>query len=104
MYAVFQIGNKQYFVIENQVICVERLNISIGDQLNFNKVLIIKGDNILKIGTPFVLGGVVIAKILTHGLSKKIEIVKFRRRKHFRKHQGHRQNFTRLKILSINIM
>lgn len=104
MYAVFQTGNKQYLVVQDQVIYVERLYVSIGDQVNFDRILIIKGDDFLKIGTPFVVGSMVTAQILTHGLSKKIEIVKFRRRKHFRKHQGHRQNFTKLRILSINIM
>lgn len=105
MYVVFQTGGKQYRVFENQMIFVERLDVSIGDQVQFDRILIIKSDDFLKIGNPFIKDGVVIAIIVAHGLNKKIEIVKFRRRKHYRKHQGHRQNFTKIKILNfINLM
>lgn len=103
MYAVFQIGNKQYRVTRNEVICVERLNIEIGDQIKFDQVLMIQDDDFLKIGSPFVRNWLVTAEIMIHGLTKKIKIVKFRRRKHFRKCRGHRQYFTKIKITDINV-
>lgn len=68
----------------------------------FNKILMIKEGLFLKLGDPFIQNWTITAIILAHGLAKKVKIVKFRRRKHFRKCQGHRQNFTKLKILSIN--
>lgn len=104
MYAVFQIGGKQYRVSENEVICVERLDVKIGDRVKFDQILMIQDDNFLKIGNPFVQNWVVTARTIIHGLTKKIKIVKFRRRKHFRKYRGHRQNFTRVKIISIGVI
>lgn len=104
MYAVFQTGGKQYRVIKNQIVYIERLSVDIGDQVKFDQILIIKDNNFLQIGDPFIKNKVVIAKIIAHGLCKKIEIVKFRRRKHFRKCQGHRQHFTKIKIISIDVI
>lgn len=103
MYAVFQTGGKQYRVIKHQVVQVERLNANIGDQIIFDQVLVIQSDHVIQIGTPFIKDGAVLAKVITHGFAPKIEIVKFRRRKHFRKRQGHRQQFTKLEIMNINI-
>lgn len=104
MYAVFQIGSKQYRVIKDQLICVERLNIDIGSKVQFDQILVIKGDDFVQIGTPFIKNGIITAEIVIHGISKKIEIVKFHRRKHFRRHQGHRQNFTKIKIIDISFI
>ncbi|URJ25178.1 50S ribosomal protein L21 [Candidatus Blochmannia ocreatus (nom. nud.)] len=103
MYAVFQTGSKQYRVSVGEVINIELLNNSnIGDQIEFDRVLLIKGDNFIHIGNPLVKTGQITAKIIEVGLYKKISIVKFRRRKHSRKCLGHRQRFTKIKILSIN--
>lgn len=101
MYAVFQIGNRQYRVITGQIICIERININIGERLELNQVLFIKKKDSIQIGNPFIKTGRVIAKVLEHFFDKKIEIIKFRRRKHFRKFQGHRQYITKIRIVTI---
>lgn len=101
MYAVFQIGNKQYKALLGKIISVERMDADIGNQIELNQVLLIKKDDIVQIGEPFIKNGRVIAKVLNHILDKKIEIIKFRRRKHFCKFKGHRQYITQLSILDI---
>ncbi|URJ30646.1 50S ribosomal protein L21 [Candidatus Blochmannia vicinus (nom. nud.)] len=102
MYAVFQIGGKQYRVTEGQIINVERIGVNIGNQVEFNQILLLKCNDCLQIGYPFIKEGKVIAEIVEQNVNRKIEIIKFRRRKHFRKFQGHRQCFTKIKIKSIN--
>ncbi|PPI86547.1 50S ribosomal protein L21 [Candidatus Pantoea edessiphila] len=103
MYTVFQSGGKQYKAIEGQVIRLEKLDAKIGDCIQFKEVLMISKGEYLKIGTPFVVNSSVNGKIIFHGRNKKIKIIKFRRRKHYRKQQGHRQWFTDVKIININI-
>lgn len=102
MYAIFQIGNRQYRVLRGQIIHIERINIDIGKQFELNQVLFVKNHDSVQIGNPFVYKGYIVAKVLDHFLDKKIEIVKFRRRKHFRKFQGHRQYLTKISIVMIN--
>jgi large subunit ribosomal protein L21 len=102
MYAVFLSGGKQYRVIKNQVIRLEKLNNPLGSIIELDQVLMISNKDIIKIGTPFVKGGKIKACIQHHGRSKKIKIIKFHRRKHYKKQQGHRQNFTDVKIIDIN--
>ncbi|MGP1930832.1 MAG: 50S ribosomal protein L21, partial [Arsenophonus sp. ET-DL12-MAG3] len=87
MYAVFQSGAKQYRVTESQIIRLEKLDIVIDETIEFNKVLMIADNNNIKIGSPFVEGIKVKAKVIAHGRSEKIKIIKFRRRKHSRKQQ-----------------
>lgn len=101
MYAVFQIGNRQYRVFNNQIIFIERINVDIGEQFEFDQVLFFKNDHFFQIGDPFIKKMKVIATVLEHNLDHKIKIVKFRRRKHYRKSQGHRQNITKIKIINI---
>lgn len=101
MYAVFQIGKKQYRVFNEQIICVERIDANIGAQLIFDQVLFIKQNNECQIGNPFIKKMKIIATVLNHNLHKKIKIIKFHRRKHYRKIQGHRQHFTKIKIINI---
>lgn len=101
MYAVIKTGGKQYRVAEGQRLKVETVGSSVGDTVNFEQVLMIgDGDN-LKIGNPLVKGALVKAEVIKHGRTKKIDIIKFRRRKHHMKHMGHRQNFTEVKITGI---
>ncbi|CAD83616.1 50S ribosomal subunit protein L21 [Candidatus Blochmanniella floridana] len=102
MYAVFQIGSKQYYVRTGQVIFIDRVKLDIGNQIEFNQVLLIRDMKNIYIGNPFIQNGKIIADILDHSLGKKIRIVKFRRRKHFRKFQGHRQCMTKIKVVKIN--
>ncbi|MXP51090.1 50S ribosomal protein L21 [Pantoea sp. SoEX] len=102
MYAVFQSGGKQYKAIEGQIIQLEKLNLKIGDKIQFKDILMISKGEYFKIGTPFVLNSTINGEIIYHGRNKKIKVIKFRRRKHYRKQQGHRQWFTKVKIININ--
>lgn len=102
MYAVFLSGGKQYKVIKNQIIKLEKLNQELGSTIEFNKVLLISEKDDIKIGDPFIKGAKIKANIARHGKLKKIKIIKFNRRKHYKKQQGHRQYFTEVKIIDIN--
>jgi large subunit ribosomal protein L21 len=102
MYAVFLSGGKQYRVIKNQVIRLEKLKNPIGTTVEFDKILMISSKDSIKIGDPFITGGIIKANIQNHGRLKKIKIIKFNRRKHHKKQQGHRQYFTDVKIMEIN--
>lgn len=102
MYAVIQTGGKQYRVSEGDTLKVEKLSADEGASLDLEKVLMIAdGDNI-KVGTPYVDGGKVTATVKSHGRGKKVNIIKFKRRKHHLKRQGHRQWFTELEITGIS--
>jgi len=102
MYAVIKTGGKQYRVTKGQTLKVEKLEIEQGTSIDLDQVLMVaEGDNI-KIGTPLVAGGKVTATIKSHGRGKKIEIIKFRRRKHYRRQAGHRQSYTELEITNIS--
>ena len=101
MYAVIETGGKQYKVAEGDVIKVEKLDVD-GEAVEFDKVLLISdGADKVVMGTPFVEGGKVSAKVKNQGRHRKVEIIKFRRRKHSMKRQGHRQPFTELEITGI---
>lgn len=101
MYAVFQSGGKQHRVSEGQVVRLEKLEIGTGEAIVFDKVLMVANGEDIKVGAPFVEGATIKAEIVEHGRGDKIKIVKFRRRKHYRKQQGHRQWFTDVKITAI---
>lgn len=102
MYAVFQNGGKQHRVSEGHTVRLEKLDIASGEEVAFDQILMIANGKNVKIGVPFVDGGKINAEVVAHGRSEKIKIVKFRRRKHCRKQQGHRQWFTDVKITSIS--
>ena len=102
MYAVIVSGGKQYKVAEGESVQVEKIDAEEGSSIDIDKVLMVAdGDNV-KIGAPYVEGGKVTAKVKAHGKGKKVTIIKFRRRKHSRKKQGHRQLFTELEITGIS--
>lgn len=102
MYAVIKTGGKQYKVSEGQTLKVELLPAEVGGTVEFDEVLLVgEGENV-KIGAPRVDGGKVTATVKSHGRSDKVMIIKFRRRKHYRKQQGHRQHFTEVKITGIS--
>ncbi|TCP96933.1 LSU ribosomal protein L21P [Cricetibacter osteomyelitidis] len=101
MYAVFQSGGKQHRVSEGQVVRLEKLEVSTGETVEFDSVLMVVNGEDVKIGAPVVAGSKVVAEVVSHGRGDKIKIVKFRRRKHSRKQQGHRQWFTEVKITGI---
>lgn len=102
MYAVIATGGKQYRVEPGEVLRVEKLNAEAGEQVEFDQVLMLGNGDDISIGTPYVKGGKVSAEVRTHGRAKKIEIVKFKRRKHHRKQMGHRQSYTEIVIKEIS--
>jgi len=102
MYAVIETGGKQYRVSQGQRLKVETLDFDTGATVNLDKVLMVANGEDIKIGKPYIQGGQVTATVVSHGRGDKIRIVKFRRRKHYRKSQGHRQNFTELEITGIS--
>ncbi len=102
MYAVVKTGGKQYKVAEGQYLKVEKLDGNEGDTVELDQVLMIADGDKLKIGSPTVDGGKVTATIKSHGRHKKVEIMKFRRRKHHQKRTGHRQYYTEIEVTGIN--
>jgi len=102
MYAVVKTGGKQYKVAQDEYLKVEKLEGNEGDNIELDQVLMIADGDKLKIGSPMIDGGKVTATILSHGRHKKVEIMKFRRRKHHQKRTGHRQYYTEIKVTGIN--
>jgi ribosomal protein L21 len=101
MYAVIMTGGKQYRVAVGKTLRVEKLDVPLGTEVAFDRLLMIAGGDDIRIGTPYLEQGKVTAMVLKHGRGKKIQIIKFRRRKHYMKRMGHRQDYTELKINSI---
>jgi large subunit ribosomal protein L21 len=102
MYAVIVSGGKQHRVTEGEVLKLEKIEASTGDQIDFDKVLMVGEGADVEVGTPYVKSGKVTAEVVSHGRGKKIKIIKFHRRKHHKKQMGHRQWFTEVKITSIS--
>ena len=102
MYAVIKSGGKQYKVIAGQKLKIEQISAEIGDEVIISKVLAVGEGDQIKIGTPYVSGASVKCTVAAKGRHEKIRIFKMRRRKHYQKHQGHRQYYTELKIEAIN--
>jgi large subunit ribosomal protein L21 len=100
MYAVIKTGGKQYKVEKGDKLRVEKLAGGVGDAVTFDQVLMVAGEA-LKLGKPLVGGAKVEAKIVGQGLGKKLVVFKFRRRKNYRRKNGHRQPFTALEITNI---
>lgn len=101
MYAVIESGGKQYRVAVGDVLRVEKLAVDAGATVQLDKVLLIADDADIKVGAPVLNGTTVTATVRSHGRGEKIRIFKMRRRKHFRKHAGHRQDYTELEITQI---
>jgi large subunit ribosomal protein L21 len=101
MYAVIKTGGKQYRVAEGQTLRVEKLDAQQGASVELAQVLMIANGEQFTLGTPYVDEGRVTAIVKAHGRNPKVEIVKFRRRKHYRKQMGHRQHYTELQIARI---
>ncbi|MBW7925660.1 MAG: 50S ribosomal protein L21 [Burkholderiales bacterium] len=98
MYAVIKTGGKQYRVAAGDKIRVEQIPADIGAEITIDQVLAVGAGDQLSVGAPLVSGATVSATVLSHGRGEKIRIFKMRRRKHYRKTQGHRQNYTELFI------
>ena len=101
MYAVIKTGGKQYRVAAGEKIKVEQIPAEVGAEITLDQVLMVGEGESVKIGTPLVSGATVTAKVLAHGRGDKVQIFKMRRRKHYQKHQGHRQGFTEIEISGI---
>jgi large subunit ribosomal protein L21 len=101
MYAVIKTGGKQYRVSEGETLRIETLDANEGDSVDFDQVLMVGEGEDVRIGTPLLEGGKVTATVKSHGRGKKVEIIKFRRRKHHMKRMGHRQNYTEVEITGI---
>ena len=101
MYAVIESGGKQHRVTEGEVLKLEKIEAGTGDKVSFDKVLMVGEGADVKIGTPYVDASVT-AEVLSHGRGDKVKIIKFKRRKHHEKQQGHRQWFTEVKITEIS--
>jgi large subunit ribosomal protein L21 len=101
MYAVIATGGKQYRVAEGDILKIERLPVEAGSEVEFDKVLMVGAGTNVTVGTPYLDGGKVTATVRAHGRGEKVEIVKMRRRKHYRKQMGHRQDYTEVQIGAI---
>lgn len=101
MYAVILSGGKQYRVQEGDTLKLESLTQEVGSSFDFDNVLLVGEGESIKVGAPYLKGGKVSATVVSNGRHKKIHIVKFGRRKHREKWQGHRQNYTEVKITAI---
>jgi large subunit ribosomal protein L21 len=102
MYAVIKTGGKQYRVAAGEKIKVEQIPADVGAEINFDQVLMVGAGESVTIGAPLVSGASVKAVVLSQGRHDKISIFKMRRRKHYQKHQGHRQNYTEVRIEAIS--
>jgi len=102
MYAVIESGGKQHRVVEGETLKLEKLEAATGEVVSFDKVLMVGEGESVKIGAPYVEGSKVTAEVVSQGRAKKVSIIKFRRRKHHMKHQGHRQWFTEVRITGIS--
>ena len=102
MYAVIKTGGKQYRVSPGDKLRVESLDADEGESINMDQVLMVGEGADVSVGNPLISDAVVSARVLSHGRGKKIEVIKFRRRKHYRRQMGHRQNYTEIEIVSVN--
>ncbi len=100
MFAIVETGGKQYAVQVGDILRVEKLPYQEGETIELDRVLLVEGDS-RKVGTPYIEGAKVVAKVLKHGRGRKIIGMKFKRRKNYRRKWGHRQWFTELEILEI---
>ena len=101
VFAVIETGGKQYKVIEQDIIFVEKLDVNEGDDIVFDNVVALSDDNGFKVGTPNVEGVKVTAKVLKNGKGKKIYVLKYKSKKNEKKKMGHRQPYTKVQIVKI---
>jgi len=101
MHAVIFTGGKQYRVKEGDVLRVEKLGLDEGAKIDFTDILMTSDGEKISVGTPHVKGAKVSAEVMSNGRSKKVRIIKFKRRKHHMKQMGHRQSYSEIKIKKI---
>jgi large subunit ribosomal protein L21 len=101
MYAVIKTGGKQYRVAPGEKIKIEQIPADVGATIVLDQVLMVADGDAVKVGTPLVSGATVSATVMSHGRGAKVKIFKMRRRKHYQKTQGHRQNYTEIRVDAI---
>jgi large subunit ribosomal protein L21 len=104
MYAVIKTGGKQYRVAPGEKLKIEQIPADIGSEIVLDQILMVADGEAVTVGTPLVIGATVKATVVAHGRGDKVQIFKMRRRKHYQKHQGHRQNFTEIRIDGITAL
>lgn len=102
MYAIIETGGKQYRVQEGDTLFIEKLDVTQGDTIEFDKVLVLSKDGQLTVGSPAVNGATVSATVVENGKGPKVIVFKYKAKKDYRKKQGHRQPYTKVKIQNIN--
>ena len=102
MFAVIMTGGKQYKVNEGDIIFVEKLNVEEGNEVTFDKVLVVSGNDGIVTGAPCVEGATVTANVVKNGKAKKIYVMKYKAKKNEKKKLGHRQPYTKVQITKIN--
>ena len=102
MYAVIKTGGKQYRVIPGEKLKIEQIPADVGAEITLDQILMVGEGESVQIGTPLLTGAAVKATVLSQGRHDKVTIFKMRRRKHYQKHQGHRQNYTEIRIDGIS--
>lgn len=102
MYAIIETGGKQYRVQEGDTLFIEKIEAAVGETIEFDKVLVVSNNGNLSVGVPYVEGAKVAATVVEQGKGKKIIVFKYKAKKDYRKKQGHRQPYTKVKIEKIN--
>jgi len=101
MYAVIKTGGKQYRVAAGEKIKIEQIPADVGSQITLDQVLMVGEGESVRVGNPLVAGATVTATVVSHGRGEKVRIFKLRRRKHYQRTQGHRQNYTEIRVDAI---
>lgn len=102
MYAVIETGGKQYRVQQGDTLFIEKIEANEGENFSFDKVLLVSNEGEVSVGTPYVDGASVEAKVVEHGKGKKVIVFKYKAKKDYRKKQGHRQPYTKVLVERIN--
>ncbi len=102
MFAIFESGGKQHRVTEGSVVQLERLDGAQGDEIVFDKVMMVANGDDITVGQPYLSGGTVKGEVVEHGKGDKVRIIKFKRRKNYMRTKGHRQLFTSVRITAIS--
>lgn len=103
MYAIIETGGKQYKVEQGSTVNVEKLDVPIGKEIKLDRVLLVSNNDDVFVGNPTINSANVLAQVIDHDRGKKVTIVKFKRRKHYQRKAGHRQDYTQLLIKAIEI-
>lgn len=103
MYAIVETGGKQYKVSQGDTIVVEKLDGEVGSDIVLDKVLLVQNEGKVQVGSPYIEGAKVVAKVVEHGRGKKIIVFKYKPKKNYHKKQGHRQPYTKLTVESIQL-